>query len=365
MKNSSRLAMGVILTAIMMYDVCAQERITWEELPSLPDPLGRAGMFAGATGDRLVAAGGANFPSGFPWEGGKKKWHDDIFILEPGADRWERCALKLPAELAYGVSSSYNGRVFLVGGSTATTHRDEVVVLEWKDGALSITDGPRLPRPLANMAGARVGALLVVVGGMETPAGKPLNCCYGLDLDALENGWFELPTWGGEARIFPVTGTANGKLYLFSGEHVRTNEAGANQRHILQDAYHFTPIAHQGKWGGKWHRLGDIPKGMSAGANPAPWVAGKAFLFSGGVDRITALHTDPKNHPGIEGTLLWYYPETDTWQYDAGDERLPGRVTLPTVEWNGYTYYISGEIKPGIRTNRIGGVQSTTEGAAR
>lgn len=353
------------MTTIIMCDIKAQERVAWKELPPLPDSLGRAGMFAGVSGGRLLVAGGANFPSGYPWEGGKKKWHNDVFALAEDARQWERCEVELPAGLAYGISSSYGGRVFLVGGSNARTHCDGVIILDWKDDALSIDDGPRLPHPLANMAGTRVGSLLVVVGGMSTPTGKPLSSCYGLDLDALEKGWFELPTWPGEARIFPVTGSYDGELYLFSGEHTQANKNGVSQRHIFQDAFRFTPNKIQGKWSGEWHRLGDIPRGVSAGANPTPLIAGEAFLFSGGVDRLTALHTRPQNHPGISGELIWYYPETDTWQYDAGDEQLPGRVTLPTAEWNDHTYYISGEIKPGIRTNRITGVVSVIDEGKR
>ena len=36
--------------------------LSWSELPSLPDPLGVAGPFAGVHNDALIVAGGANFP---------------------------------------------------------------------------------------------------------------------------------------------------------------------------------------------------------------------------------------------------------------------------------------------------------------
>ncbi|MFN6050335.1 MAG: galactose oxidase, partial [Planctomycetia bacterium] len=46
----------------------------WEKLPPLPDEAGFASMFAGVAGEKLVAAGGANFPDKKPWEGGTKVW---------------------------------------------------------------------------------------------------------------------------------------------------------------------------------------------------------------------------------------------------------------------------------------------------
>lgn len=341
---------GLIVATTIMYRVSAQEDAKYTSLPPLPDSLGRAGMFAGVAGERLLIAGGANFLNEMPWEGGKKKWHDDIFILQNEADHWEKSPIKLPAGLGYGVTGSYNGQVFIVGGSTATAHHDQVIILQWENNALTMSDGPKLPHTLANMAGTTVGSLLLVVGGMITPDGSPQAICYGLDMDDLETGWFELPSWDGPARIFPVTGSYGGSLYLFSGETNWTTAHGANRRHILHDAYRFTPNKKEGKWDGQWKKLGAIPRGMSAGANPAPLLGGDKFFFSGGVDRVTALHTDPRNHPGIDGTVLWYDPENDLWSSGSDKKISPARVTLPSVAWNGNVYYISGEIKPGVRT---------------
>lgn len=342
--------LGLIIATTITYRVSAQDDSGQPSLPPLPDVLGRAGMFAGVAGEHLVVAGGANFLAEMPWEGGKKKWHDDIFVLQNGSDHWEKSTLKLPAGLGYGVSGSYQGRVFLVGGSTASAHHDQVTILQWENNTLTLAEGPKLPSTLANMAGTTVGSLLLIVGGMVTPDGRPQAICYGLDMDDLETGWFELPNWDGEARIFPVTGSYGGNFYLFSGETNWKTEKGVSRRYILQDAHRFTPEKKQGKWSGHWRKLGDIPRGMSAGANPAPLLGGDRFFFSGGVDRVTALHTDAKSHPGIDGTIIWYDPENDLWSRGADEKINPARVTLPSVEWNGNVYYISGEIKPGVRT---------------
>ena len=46
----------------------ATEALTWTQLPPLPDREGFAGMFAGISHGVSIAAGGANFPAGKPWE---------------------------------------------------------------------------------------------------------------------------------------------------------------------------------------------------------------------------------------------------------------------------------------------------------
>ncbi|HBO45856.1 MAG TPA: hypothetical protein DD670_18415 [Planctomycetaceae bacterium] len=62
----------------------------WSELPALPESLGLSGSFAGCVGDRLVLAGGSNFPTPLV-DGGEKASSDRIFVLEQadgGADAW-------------------------------------------------------------------------------------------------------------------------------------------------------------------------------------------------------------------------------------------------------------------------------------
>ncbi len=345
--------MGHSMTVI---DEEVADLIEWSELPHLPDTSGRAGMFAGISGGRFFCMGGTSFPDRYPWEGGHKLWYDDVFMLENPDAKWQRLGRLLPRELAYGVSVSYQSRMIIVGGAHADGHSDRTWLLTLKGGALKVEEGPPLPHPLANMGGTLVGSLLIVAGGMASPKSPPLHCCYGLDLDALTDGWFALREWPGEGRILPVTGSFAGKFYLFSGENRKQNAVGIEQRHILQDGYCLVPQKISNRWEGQWHRLADLPVGMSAGANPAPLVGGKAFLFWGGVDRLTALHSLPQTHPGISGRLMWYNPETDCWKVSKGRDDRPGRVTLPTVNWNDRAYYVSGEIKPGIRTHRITGI---------
>ncbi|NGM62840.1 hypothetical protein G5B30_13060 [Sphingobacterium sp. SGG-5] len=328
------------------------------DLPPLPHTQGKAGMFAGVSHGKLICLGGADFPDEYPWEGGTKKWYDDAYIWEETQQEWQHVERSMPLPLGYGVSASYADKVWIVGGSNEQGHLSAVRSAEYDDGNIKWRKYPDLPHALANMSGALVGSLLIIVGGMETPVSSALRTCYGLDLDQPDQGWFVLPVWPGPERIFPVCGTYNGKLYMFSGEHTIENSLGNKQRHILQDAYSFQPRKDGNLWTRDWIRLGDMPRGMSAAASPSPLIHRERFRLWGGVDRVTALHTDPVTHPGISATVLWYYPETDSWRYDLQQSSEKGRVTLPTVLYQGSHYYISGEIRPGVRTNSIMSVRN-------
>jgi N-acetylneuraminate epimerase len=76
-------------TFIVTVSALAADSTGWSKLPSLPDKEGFASMFAGVSGGALLAAGGANFPDKKPWEGGKKIWHDTVFVLEKFDGAWK------------------------------------------------------------------------------------------------------------------------------------------------------------------------------------------------------------------------------------------------------------------------------------
>src|SRR6476620_4440358 len=94
----------------------AQSVPAFKEFPGLPDTEGMAGMFAGQSNGKLFCMGGANFPNKKPWEGGKKTWYDDIYMLTD-KNTWVKLDQKLPARLAYGIAVEYKDEIILVGGN--------------------------------------------------------------------------------------------------------------------------------------------------------------------------------------------------------------------------------------------------------
>lgn len=351
--NAGWLLAGVLMLSTAVSS--AQRMPRFDSFPALPDAEGMAGMFAGVSHGSLFSMGGANFPGKKPWEGGKKVWYADIFRYD--GVRWQRMVERMPTRLAYGVSVEYRGEVILVGGNDEAAFHAEVRGFRWSDGRLEWKDYPPLPFPLASMAGARVGSLIIVAGGNTGFTEPPLRSCYGLDLEDLAAGWFRLPDIPGLARTQPVAGSHDGAFYLFSGEAPGMDADGRKFRDLQKDAWRLRPVKSEGRWTGAWERLPDMPKAYSASANPVPVLKGGVFVFWGGVDAEISGHPDPAKHPGIGRKVMLYDALSSKWSHAGNVDLLDARVTLPSVRWKRRWVYVSGEIRPGVRTPRNASVQ--------
>jgi N-acetylneuraminic acid mutarotase len=373
----------------------------WLQLPSLPDPIGFAAPFAGTSGGALILAGGANFPSAMPWDGGQKVWYDSIFVLPNPRGQW-LAESKLPHALAYGVSVSTPEGVLCAGGSDAHQHFRDVFLLSWKNGQIDTRNFPPLPRPMANGCGALVGTTFYLAGGTEKPdATNALHTFWSIDISAQNPTWIQLPPWPGPARMLAVAATvtptflsasnatptflsasnvtptslstnnvtptflsasnvtptspstnnvtptflsaSNGAFFLFSGIELSGDSASKPVRHYLKDAYRFTP--REG-----WKRVSDLPRAAAAAPSPAIRRNGQLLIVSG--DDGTQVNFEPKSkHPGFPKDVLAYELSANRWTRLA-DSPL-SRATAPIVEWNGMAIVPNGEPKPGYRTPEV------------
>jgi N-acetylneuraminic acid mutarotase len=331
-----------------------ERRLNWEELPSIPDKEGFAGMYAGVSGGALICMGGANFPDRMPWEGGKKVWYDRIYILEKGASSWKVASEKLPRPMAYGVSVTYNDRIILAGGSDATRHYSDVFSLVYKDGKIHFDSLAQLPFPLANMTGTLTGDHLMIAGGHSSAEALPLNSFLALDLSARLKGqkWVSLSPWPGAARMQAVSASLQNEFFLFSGIDLVDKGNGERDRIILKDAYKFTP-GRMDFSKGNWIKLSDMPRGVAAGASPAPTFGSHHILFPGGLDGKTAQHKDPSTFPGFVTDLSVYDVKTDKWLNFGELPANSTRVTLPAAKWDDKWAIINGEVGPGKRSPKV------------
>ncbi len=354
MKNFTFSLLFIFMSTIS--GTVAQTAMQWSQLPALPGGKGWAGMYAGVSHNTLIAMGGANFPDKYPWEGGKKKWYDDIYVLQNGKT-WIKASAHLSVPAGYGVSVSHKNKIILAGGSNESGHLSRVTEWEWNGSAIIERPLPSLPIPMANMAGLLMGEVIVIFGGNSSVTGAPLKKCFALDMENVSAGWVELESWPGRERLFPVCTFYNGQGYLFGGETTDTNSKGEKFRSILLDSYRLTLNKEGNGWAASWEKLAPMPRGMSAGGTILPVLQNDRFLFWGGVDAVTAQYKTPATHPGIIKSMLYYFPETDSWEYIGEQTQIPSRVTLPVVFWNNKWVYVSGEIKPGIRTTSVVGVE--------
>ena len=321
----------------------AADPLTWNQLPPIPDPIGVAAPFAGVSGGALLVAGGANFPDKMPWEGGKKVWHDRVWVLDAPDGKW-REAGKLPRARGYGVSVTHGDGVVCVGGSDSDRHYAEAFRLVWKAGALTTQPLPPLPIALSGASGALVGDTLIVACGSEEPGEQAAtNRAFALDLAAGKPAWRELPPLPGVPRLLAVAAAHDGAFYVFGGAALAANADGKIVRSYLREAWSYR--ADEG-----WKRLADLPQPCVAAASPSPFVDGK-FLLLPGDDGSRVGFTPIEKHPGFPKDILAYDPALDRWS-TAGESPAP-RATVPCVDWRGSFIVPSGEARPGVRSPEV------------
>lgn len=338
MNQHKNTIVGVVAGAVVgAHAACAG--IEWRQLPPLPDAQGFASPLVGVTNGALLLAGGANFPGKPLWEGGAKKWHDTIFIMRDPEAGWQTAG-KLPSPLAYGIALTIEAGVFCAGGSNETGHSDKVFVLKWKDGKIVREDLPALPHPLAMSAGAVVGNMIYIAGGLDSPGSPEASGVFwSLDLADPGAGWKSLPGWPGPGRFQAVAAAHDGAFYLFGG--IGKNARAEGIVH-LKDSFRYTPAE-------GWVKLADLPFPVSAAASPAPVAAGDIFLI-GGVDG-SGSGARPQDFVHVPQRIQCYSPSTNSWR-PAGNAPA-GRVCVTATEWMNAWILPSGEQSPGVRSPEV------------
>lgn len=325
------------------------------ELAALPDPLGVAAPFVGLIDDGLLVAGGANFPNGMPWEDGKKQWHTSAYMLDKLDGTWREVG-SLPRPLAYGVSVSLPSGLLCIGGSDADQYYADVFLCRLHNGQLGTESWQPLPVPLANMAGAKVGNWILVMGGGSEPGEQAAsNRVFALSLSTedttplAKRAWIELPAFPAEARLLPNCAVLGDEWYVFGGAAIE-EAAGKKQRRYLSDAWSLKVKSADIK-ASEWKRIRDLPKPLVASPGPSPTLGSNHFLVLGGDDGSLANFEPRSQHPGFDSRPWLYHRVTDTWS-PIGE--LPVvRVTTSPVRWRDGWVIPTGEIRPGVRTPAV------------
>ena len=352
--------------------IASSPGIQWEQLPPLPDKEGLAGMFAGIIDGRLVVAGGANFPNGYPWEGGKKFWYNKIYILESKHSKsWITSSVTLPKPLAYGVSYSCNNRLICAGGETGPMPGEnpdnppscisDVIALTFRDGKLSVESLPNLPASAKDSAGSVIGTHLLHFGGIQKIDSKTAeNKLHILDLADSKPEWRAATPLPGPGRIQSVAALHNNELFVFAGIEIGLNSQGIPIRTMpyLNDAWTFSPG--NPFENGRWIKLHDMPGDLAAAPGPAWNMDQTKIAIVGGVDSASHRLTQ-KGHPGWGHDISIYDTSLDRWSIMKN--AIPAgksRVTAPALTWDKDYVLISGEKSPGKRSPEVFRLSSKT-----
>lgn len=311
----------------------------WRQLPAYPNERGVAGVAAGEHGGVVIAAGGANFPDAPPWEGGKKKTYDEIYVYLPQENAWKPAG-RLPAPRAYAAVLSLPAGVLVLGGENAQQVFDDSLWLKWKDGKVVVEPGPALPTATTSPAATLLGEAVYLAQGYA--AGTPRLSQTGfwrIDFSASSPMWEQLPSWNGPSRGQAVMASLDGEVYLLSGLEIKLGEDGKPSPRYLSDAYCYRP--NRG-----WVQIPDLPRSAIAAPTPAPVKAGRIFVL-GGVDgrKVGKQPRDTR----VPDDILSYSPADQTWSVQP--ERWPSSVvTAPAFKRNDEWIIVSGETMAGVRT---------------
>lgn len=319
-------------------------QLEWSTLAPIPNKIGFAGSFAGVADEVLIVAGGSNFPDGgAPWTGSVKAWTDQIFVLENPNGQWKEAG-KLPQKLGYGVSINYKNSLILLGGSNEKGHHADVLMLNYKNGEIEISNLPKLPQPIANTCGVLLGDVIYVMGGIGSPDAKTAGTNFwALDLAADQKKWKVLETWPGAGRMLSVAGAKNGSIFLFSGV-----ELVEGQRKYLTDAYKFSPTT-------GWKKIANLPSSVAAAPTPAFAFGEEQLMIFGGDDGLEAPNAAilKEKHPGFSKQILSYNDKANCWTKAGEVSTTWAPVTTTLTVWKGNIILPGGEVRPATRTPMV------------
>lgn len=354
------------------------------KLPSVGQEqnTGVAGAFSGIIGSKLIVAGGANFPDKKPWEGGRKVFHDRIYVWQLSETTGIQLitdSQQLPFEIAYGASVSVPGGILCIGGNDHETCYAKTFLLKWDDPKKEVQyePFPDLPEPLTYASAVLSGNTVYVVGGSSSPDGTDTgNYFYRLDLARQGTsgfGWEVAPPFPGPGRIHAVSAVqSNGIrpcIYLFSGRNVSQK----NELTVFTDGLMYDPVLK------KWNPINQAASFPVMAGTALPYGSNSILFFGGAPGHLLfqeqqlkgelskairsrdtlAISTSKDallhyydSHPGFSNEILLYNTITNRITV-AGRSELPLPVTTKAVACEKNIILTSGEIRPGVRTPNL------------
>ncbi len=343
------------------------------ELPALHQQhkaLGVAGPVTGIHQNKLIVAGGANFPDSMPWQQGKKFFYNTVYVYEKNDNKIKllKQQFTLPFNISYSACCSTIQGIVYAGGENENGISNKVLLLQWnkKTSAISTKQLPELPFAITNAA-ATVFDNIVYIAGGET-AVSASNQFLALDLNNTEEGWKQLAVIPKAVSHSVLTVQKNGNktcIYLIGGR--KKNKTGISD--LYNSAFEFNIKKNQ------WEEKNALPYALSAGTGIAT-NPNEILIFGG--DKGTTFHQVEmliasinaekdetkkqelilqKNklqseHPGFSKEVLLYNTLTDSWK-TVGTIPFETPVTTTAVKWGNEVIIPSGEIKAGVRSPKI------------
>lgn len=348
-----------------LLDSKTDKKIVWEVGGHLPAQtgmeknIGTAGLLYGSlAGKYIVVGGGANFPEESVLNGGVKKTYSDIYMLEDKNGVLEVVEhINLDNEIAYGSSVTAENGIYYIGGSSNPEADDDILFFSLKENKLNVEKIGDLPFTLQNGAAVYKDNKLYIITGKQ--AGRGSNKVYEYDLTSKETKELA-PVPGYESRTQAVAQLLNGNIYVFSGG----------------DAVAYTDGYKYDFANNIWERVADVSlnnEGISLLGAVSVKLNEKEMLVIGGFNK-SVYDNAVYNLGALQGVALSYfragYFGSDPYEFNWNSNILVYNCELNTWKTIGEVpfdapcgegliliknkiYSINGEIKPGVRTDKM------------
>jgi cyclically-permuted mutarotase family protein len=350
--------------------------IEWKTIAELPPfrdqskSIGVAGPIVGVINDKLIVAGGANFPDKMPWQGGKKIYYNNISIFNKEKEQvWqEKITASLASNIAYAANCITPLGVVYAGGENELGFSDKVYLLQWDEASNNLrqTKLPDLPVETTNGSLVCIDNTIYFLGG-ETLT-NTTNQFYSLNLIKINQGWMTLPVLPKPlSNMVVVAQYLNGQkqIYLMGGRAKQKNGISDFSSDVYSFDIHLKI----------WDKKKSLPYPLSAGTGAI--FSEKYILLFGGDqgERFNKVEQTISNinlekeqfkkenlisiknkllesHPGFSNEILLYNTQKNIW-LSNGFIPFNASVTTNLVQWADKIIIPSGEIKAGVRTPRI------------
>ena len=350
--------------------------IEWKTIAELPlfreqsKSIGVAGPVVGIINNKLIVAGGANFPDKMPWQGGKKIYYNNISIFNKEKEQvfQEKIQNSLTSNIAYAANCITPLGVVYAGGENELGLSDKVYLLQWDEASNSMrqTKLPDLPVETTNGSLVCIDNTIYFLGG-ETLT-NTTNQFYSLNLIKINQGWMTLPVLPKPlSNMVVVAQYLDGQkqIYLMGGRAKQKNGISDFSSDVYSFDIHLKI----------WDKKKSLPYPLSAGTGA---VFSEKYILLFGGDRgerfnkveqtISNINLEKdelrkenlisiknkllESHPGFSNEILLYNTQKNIW-LSNGFIPFNTSVTTNLVQWGDEIIIPSGEIKAGVRTPRI------------
>lgn len=343
--------------------------ITWKYSRDLPTPknfkeqIGVAGPLAGNIGEYIVVAGGANFPYESVLKGGAKVVYPDLFLMKETKDGLKLVKhTTLDKEIGYGSTISTKDGIYYVGGTYSKGVSNEIlyITLNEDKNDVVVKTVAKLPFDYhSGVASIKDNSIYILTGKQN---GQNSKSFYKFDLGTKEIK--ELKMFAGTERSQSVGQILNNgqedKFYIFgggTGVAFTDGYAYSFSKNVWEKA---SDVKVNGKeislLGASSVKLNNNEMMVIGGFNKEIWDDANKQLGGLKGDKLKAykneyFNKDPQDFNWNQDILI-YNAKANTWR-SAGKVPFLAPCGEGLVKIENRVYSINGEIKPGVRSEKI------------